>query len=56
VAPVGGRGLSLGDLLTLAFGAMCLLLILAAPWLGYGSWSEAFATPGGGLRPFPERG
>ena len=57
VAPTTGRrGLSLGDRLTLAFGAVCLLLILAAPWLGYGSWSEAFATLAGELRPFPGRG
>ena len=57
VAPVGGRrGLSLGDRLTLGFGAVCLLLILAAPWLGYASWSDAFATLAAELRPFPGRG
>jgi hypothetical protein len=55
--PAGGwRALGLGDRLTLGFGAVCLLLILAAPWLGYGSWSEAFGTLAAELRPFPGRG
>lgn len=33
-----------GDRLALGFGAACLLAIVAAPWLGYGSWNEALAT------------
>jgi hypothetical protein len=56
VPAAAARRLGRGDVLTLVFGGACLALILAAPWLGYAGWTEAFATLAAELRPFPTRG
>jgi hypothetical protein len=49
------RRIGTGDALTLAFGGLCVVLILLGPWLGYGSWSSVLATLGAELHPLPWR-
>jgi hypothetical protein len=49
----GGRRLGVGDWLSLGIGAVCLALILIAPWMGYSGWGEVLATLGAELHPFP---
>jgi hypothetical protein len=47
------RSLGKGDVLALALGAICLALILAAPWMGHGSFAAVLSIFATELHPFP---
>ncbi len=51
LGPWAGR-YSLGDKLSLAFGATCVLLILAGPWLTHHDWGSMLAAIGAEMHPW----
>jgi hypothetical protein len=55
-APAAGvRQTGTGDYLSLAFGGVCLLLVVLAPWMGYDGWSAALSALAAELHPLPWR-